>query len=165
MPRFQTIPHLVEATRWFKNGDHPDDNVFRPRGGQTPKEPQEGLVVKRYRSKDVDPEMHCPYCGDFIRNHGWIETVGGGHIVCPGDWIVTGPDGGRFPVRPGAFMKEYQIFGGAYSDLETQDVVLILDLARKHPWAASQRESVAAGIKLILEKFELYGSEDRFKIE
>ncbi len=32
-----------------------------------------------------------------------IETLEGGHIVCPGDYIVTGTHGEYYPVKPHIF--------------------------------------------------------------
>jgi len=28
--KYRKKPVVIEATRWFKNGDHPEDDVFRP---------------------------------------------------------------------------------------------------------------------------------------
>lgn len=39
--------------------------------------------------------------------HGWIDTLEGGHIVCPGDWIVTGVQGERYPVKPDIFAATF----------------------------------------------------------
>ena len=38
---------------------------------------------------------------------GWIETLEGGHIVTPGDWIITGVKGERYPCKPDIFEATY----------------------------------------------------------
>ena len=36
------------------------------------------------------PDSLCESCGAKYHDHGWIDTLEGGHVVCPGDWIITG---------------------------------------------------------------------------
>lgn len=43
-----------------------------------------------------------------MHEHGWIDTLEGGHIVCPGDWIITGVNGERYPCKPDIFAKTYE---------------------------------------------------------
>mgnify|MGYP001589441972 FL=1 len=40
--------------------------------------------------------------------HGWIDTLEGGHIVCPGDWVITGVKGEYYPCKPDIFMMTYE---------------------------------------------------------
>jgi len=40
--------------------------------------------------------------------HGWIDTLEGGHIVCPGDWIITGVAGENYPCKPKIFAATYE---------------------------------------------------------
>lgn len=42
------------------------------------------------------------------RHLGWIETLEGGHIVTPGDWIITGVQGERYPCKPDIFTATYE---------------------------------------------------------
>ncbi len=37
----------------------------------------------------------------------WIRTLEGGHIVCPGDWIITGVKGEKYPCKPDIFEATY----------------------------------------------------------
>lgn len=37
----------------------------------------------------------------------WIDTLEG-HIVCPGDWIITGVKGERYPCKPDIFKMTYE---------------------------------------------------------
>jgi len=48
------------------------------------------------------------YCSHIMHNHGWIDTLEGGHIVCPGDWIITGVKGEHHPCKPDIFEMTYE---------------------------------------------------------
>jgi hypothetical protein len=41
--------------------------------------------------------------------HGLIPTLEGNHIVCPGDWVITGVEGEgeRYPCKPSVFSETY----------------------------------------------------------
>jgi hypothetical protein len=41
-------------------------------------------------------------------DHGWIDTLEGGHKVCVGDFIITGVEGERYPCKPAIFLKTYE---------------------------------------------------------
>lgn len=48
--------------------------------------------------------QECKYCSNQIINtHGYIDTLEGGHIVCPGDWIITGVKNEKYPCKPDIF--------------------------------------------------------------
>ena len=95
---------VIEATQWFKNGDHPEDGieVFEE------VELLEGNVVRYYRHPQIDGELLCPKCKYTMHDHGWVDTLEGGHIVCPGDWIITGIEGEYYPCKPGIFSSTYE---------------------------------------------------------
>ena len=40
-------------------------------------------------------------------NQGWIETLEGGHVVSPGDWVITGVKGEHYPCKPDIFAATY----------------------------------------------------------
>lgn len=90
------------AVRWWRNGDHPDDYTksIHDLDGTTytPEDRRErgweGDVVRFYRDPYVDGREVCPHCGNTMHHHGWIDSGGAGQIVCPGDWIITGENGG-----------------------------------------------------------------------
>jgi hypothetical protein len=42
-----------------------------------------------------------------MNDHGWIDTLEGGHNVCPGDWIITGIKGENYPCKPDIFQATY----------------------------------------------------------
>ena len=120
MPLFTKRPVTITADRWFRNGDHPDDYAKPVQGFEhghpftySPQHQRlnnwEGQVVRYLRSpgEDYDEECLCLYCLEATRIHGWVDTLEGDHIVCPGDWIVTGAQGERYPVKPAIFEATY----------------------------------------------------------
>jgi hypothetical protein len=77
--KFRKKPVVIEATQWFKHGDHP--------------------AVKTHKNSTT---------GQVLRIHGWIDTLEGGHIVTPGDWIITGVKGEHYPCKPDIFEMTYE---------------------------------------------------------
>lgn len=117
--KFRKNPVVIEATQWFKNGDHPQDYAketegfeggnFRTWTGEEAKaQGWEGQIVRYYRHPRLDGQDSCKHCGDIMHNHGWIETLEGGHIVCPGDWVITGVKGEHYPCKPDIFAATYE---------------------------------------------------------
>ena len=117
--RFRKKPVVIEASQWFKNGDHPLDysrthqclengqlRDFQPQERQANE--WEGDVVRYYRTPSLDGKQACKHCGKIMHEHGWIDTLEGGHIVCPGDWIITGVAGEHYPCKPDIFAKTYE---------------------------------------------------------
>lgn len=90
------------ASRWLRNGDHPDDRV-----GQEETDPvtgeswirREGAVVRWYCRPDrPDSERHKGPggCWKPWAEHGWINQGGAGLDgldVCPGNLVIDWPDG------------------------------------------------------------------------
>ena len=110
--KFRKKPVVIEATQWFKNGDHPQDDchmVTPDPNSTTQFAPflSEGAIVRYYRRPDYVGERLCEKCGQAMHNHGWIDTLEGGHIVCPGDWIITGVKGELYPCKPDIFEQTY----------------------------------------------------------
>ena len=70
--KFRKKPVVIEATQWFKNGDHPA--VFI------------GCLSGRPK----------------------IDTLEGPMFVTPGDWIITGIKGERYPCKPDIFAATYE---------------------------------------------------------
>lgn len=112
MSKFRKKPVVIEATQWFKNGDHPLDGVGMeaPDGNGGVYERVEGAVVRLFFCHpDVSGDSACRnQCGRTMHDHGWIDTKEGGHIVCPGDWVITGVQGERYPCKPDIFEKTYE---------------------------------------------------------
>lgn len=112
MPKFRKKPVVIEATQWFKNGDHPQDEIrmvdMTPTEHQITPFPSEGKIVRYYRHPDIDGQTLCKHCSQIMHVHGWIDTLEGGHIVCPGDWIITGVQGENYPCKPDIFEATYE---------------------------------------------------------
>src|SRR5574343_487435 len=120
MSKFRKKPVVIEATQWFKNGDHPldyaEDRVGLLNGephvfpaAETRENRWEGGIVRRYRHPGIDGQATCKHCGRIMHDHGWIDTLEGGHIVCPGDWIITGVRGEHYPCKPDIFNATYEV--------------------------------------------------------
>ena len=94
MAKYRRKLKVVEATRWFRVGDHPQVNsVTQP----------------------------ACLCGAKPQAHGYIHTrvdnrpgndvqVSQNHLsaVCPGDWIITGEAGMLEPMKPDIFEATYE---------------------------------------------------------
>ena len=105
---YKKKPLIIKAAQWFQNGDHPDDACYEIPDGQS-SFLSEGKVVRYYRTPKIDGKGSCKHCGDIMHVHGWIETLEGGHIVCPGDFIVTGIKGETYPVKAQIFQESYEL--------------------------------------------------------
>jgi hypothetical protein len=81
MTAYRKKPVVIEATQWFKSGDHPAVEM---------KEPPYDYGV------DTSPIP-------------WIKTLEGGHIVTPGDWVITGVKGEHYPCKPDIFEATYEL--------------------------------------------------------
>jgi hypothetical protein len=97
--KFRKRPVIIDAIQWYTNGDHPDDGEDRF---------TEGRIVRRYRNPIGDGNEFCQYCNSPMHVHGWIDTLEGGHIVCPGDWVITGIQGEHYPCKDDIFRSTYE---------------------------------------------------------
>lgn len=79
--RWRKKPVVIEAVQWFKHGDHP---AVRP------------LATL----DDLSTASH--------PTKGYIDTLEGGHVVTPGDWIITGIKGEHYPCKPDIFEATYE---------------------------------------------------------
>lgn len=90
--KFRKKPVIVEATRWHEvspyNGEKRD--------------------VDYYRHPNIPGDRECFQCHAKMHVHGWMDTIEGGHRVCPGDWIITGVNGERYPCKPDVFEATYE---------------------------------------------------------
>jgi hypothetical protein len=118
--KYKKKPVIIDATQWFKNGDHPNDydnekvgfeggELRTWSGAEVKSNGWEGQVVRYYRTPAGDGKTRtCQKCSAIMHVHGWIDTPEGGHIVCPGDFIVTGIKGEFYPVKPDIFEATYE---------------------------------------------------------
>lgn len=111
MSRFRKKPVVIEATQWFKNGDHPDDMSQLLSSGDEAPFLTEGHVVRYFCHPNVPGSSICQECVQPFAVHGWIDTKEDGHRVCPGDWIITGIQGERYPCKPSIFAATYEPVG------------------------------------------------------
>ncbi len=104
MKKYKKKPIVIEAEQWFKV------TYDRKAGhGITPEDmPIYHSNVGYYRTPECDGKTKCKYCGEIMHNHGWIDTLEGGHIVCPKDWIIKGIAGEFYPCKPDIFKKTYE---------------------------------------------------------
>ena len=104
MARFRKRPVIVDAVQWWKvtydkeagHGNEPEDMPICHSG------------VGYYRTPCLDGQDKCKECGDIMHNHGWIDTLEDGHIVCPGDWIITGVKNEQYPCKNEIFKETYE---------------------------------------------------------
>ena len=85
--KFRKKPVVIEATQWFKHGDHP--------------------MVYPAVSKNVDT-WYAEQVGVPAESLGMIDTLEGAHYVTPGDWIITGVKGEHYPCTPDIFEMTYE---------------------------------------------------------
>lgn len=78
-------PVVVDAVQWWKLGDQ--------------------LKVYPHANKG---DWLCQTCKRLGVDHGWIAQMEGDGTVCPGDWIVTGPDGVPRLCKRAAFEVTYE---------------------------------------------------------
>lgn len=79
--RCQKKPIYVEATQWFKHGDHPGVTFI----------PLDQKLSDAKRAK-----------------LGWLPTPEGGHTVFPGDWVIIDHKGRKSTCNPITFKKLYE---------------------------------------------------------
>ena len=53
-------------------------------------------------------DAHIQPLGPEEPEKGYINTLEGGHEVTPGDWIITGVQGERYPCKPDIFTATYE---------------------------------------------------------
>lgn len=123
--KFRKKPVVIDAVQWWKNGDHPLDysktHVGFEKGSLRDFAPDErkqkqweGDIVRYCRKPEINGNETCKHCGNAMHVHGWIDTLEGGHIVCPGDWIITGVKGEHYPCKPDIFAATYDPVNGGW---------------------------------------------------
>lgn len=80
--KFRKKPVVITAAQWSTHGDHPAVTFL--------------------------PSNHPAHDSDDSDKLGWVETLEGGHVVSPGDWIITGVQGERYPCKPDIFQNTYE---------------------------------------------------------
>ena len=106
---YRKKPVIIEATQWFKNGDHPEDKCYYVDDKSPNRFLSEGKVVRYYRHPGIEGTSVCKHCGLQMHIHGRIDALGLGYAVCPGDWIISGSQGERYPCKPAIFELTYEL--------------------------------------------------------
>jgi len=106
--RFKNKSTVVDATQWFKNGDHPQDycKTFTDSNGKPFQ--GEGNIVRYFRSPSIASNIVCPKCKQIMHNHGWIDEPDNKFTVCPGDWVITSWFGDHYSLSPEQFNREFE---------------------------------------------------------
>lgn len=95
MAKYRKKPVVIEASQWFKDGDHPA--VIAKAKGHT------GLyVVEDWQSQMRKDGF--PYGVDYV-----VVTLNGPVVVVPGEWIVTGVKGETYLCKPDIFTETYEL--------------------------------------------------------
>ena len=81
-------PTPLEATQWFKIGDH--------------------SAIQPYSRYDCAGHVICQFCGKQLKHHGQLHIRNESHSVCPGDWIITEPSGKHSVCRAKLFNEIYE---------------------------------------------------------
>ena len=100
--KYRKKPVIIEAEQWRKVTYNKEAGHFF---GQLP---IYHLGIQYYRTPELDGQSRCKHCGDIMHNHGWMDTPEGGHVVCPGDWIIKGVKGEFYPCKPDIFELTYE---------------------------------------------------------
>ena len=106
---FKKRPVIVEAYQWFKNGDHPEDEVLPTVGPRGKLWYTEGKVVGFYRAIGTGLEK-CQQCQHILNHHGVLNTLEGQMTVCPGSWVITGIEGEKWAVKDSIFADTYDVY-------------------------------------------------------
>lgn len=110
MAKYRKKPTLTDATQWFKNGDHPQDES-KPveKAGGSPGL-TEGKVVRYFRRLNIPGGRFCPDCGNVMQKHGILDGLNGEEIICPGDYIVTNLKGKFYKLSATDFEAQYELY-------------------------------------------------------
>lgn len=77
--RYRKKPVVIEATQWHGFKKGPHDLGIVP--------------LSQYKNIEM----------------GHMDTLEGGHEVTPGDWIITGIKGEKYPCKPDIFEQTYEL--------------------------------------------------------
>ena len=106
--KYRKKPVLIEATQWYRNGDHPQDESTPIDSPDGPQKFTEGKVVRYFRSLNIPGSRFCLKCGNVMEEHGLLDGLNGEEIVCPGDYIVTDLKGNYYALKPERFEAMYE---------------------------------------------------------
>lgn len=91
--KYRKKPVVIEAYQWFEVSPYVEG---------------EKRDVDYWRHPNVSGDESCKYCSKTMHVHGWVDTLEGGHTVCPGDFVITGVQGEFYPCKPDIFEATYE---------------------------------------------------------
>lgn len=89
--KYRKKPIAVEVEQWFQGQSVAGVEPFADSDSRVERAMMDALPW------GTEPEQY-----------GYIWTLEGGHVVTPGDWIVTGPSGEKWPVKDAIFRTTYE---------------------------------------------------------
>lgn len=88
--KYRKIPVEIEATQWWRPGDHPA--VVHPVPRDVPVPDRSGSAIR-------------------VEVLGEIRTLEGWMLVTPGDYVIRGVAGEHYACKPDIFLKTYEPVG------------------------------------------------------
>jgi len=109
---YRKMPVVVTASQWDTHADHPDVKrwlypTVNPVTGSISCAP-DAIAMDDMRHCDVPEKFRRSTCTHPMSEHGWIDTMEGGHTVCPGDFIIRGVQDELYPCKPDIFHQTYE---------------------------------------------------------
>lgn len=96
--KYRKKPVVIEAHQWFPPGDERHDpNMLTVRKGNSVNPPDYRQLGDLYQFHD-----------GFRSQIFFIHTLEGNMRVKPGDWIITGIAGEKYPCKPDIFEQTYE---------------------------------------------------------
>jgi len=91
--KYRKKPVVIEASQWFKNGDHP--------------------AVRATTYAEIAKLLGTSGCSKEPPYWSWqamgvIDTPEGAYAVIPGDWIIKGIKGEFYPCKNAIFLATYE---------------------------------------------------------
>lgn len=112
--KYRKKPVVVEAVQWLHPDDHSKVGYWRyppvdPKTGEiSAKDDAINMGQLRHSSHSMPDKFRRETCDAFMDDHGYIDTLEGGHTVCPGNYIITGVQGECYPCREDIFVATYE---------------------------------------------------------
>lgn len=111
--KYRKKPVVIHASPWFTDGDRADVRLFRyppvdPVSGEI-SAADDAILMGRMKHSEVPERFRRETCHALMGEHGYIDTLEGGHTVCPGDYIIRGVQGELYPCKPDIFEATYEV--------------------------------------------------------
>ena len=100
---YKKKPVEIEAEQWFGWKDHPCGKGGLDKFGVVKK-----LPVFTFFRIGMALGSHPGTGGCSPQRLGWIETLEGGHIIQPFDFVIKGVKGEFYPCKPDIFEQTYE---------------------------------------------------------